>query len=355
MDHQVTDQIIYSILLSRQVKTRPLRSYITLTHIRQLLDQIEIVLKKEPILLEIPADIIVVGDIHGNIDDLIRIFDRCGYPPDRRYLFLGDYVDRGKHSVEVVLMLFALKIKYPEHIYLIRGNHEITRISEFYGLLDEVEIKYTASLFYSIHAVFSQLPIAAVILDSIICVHGGIGPSFKSVIEFKQMEKPDDIDGPSVFQDIVWSDPREDVTTYEPSPRGCGFYFGRNALQKFLTDNQLDLMIRSHELCDDGINQPIMSKDGKSPLCLTIFSNTDYCGRKNKACVCNITEDLIINIETFEPLTPNERSRININFPNWLLYLIEDELNSPTIDSEPNSEVEIHHEMNLTSSILLCE
>ena len=360
MDPKEVDQIIYSILLSRQTRTRPLRSYLPIPKIRKLLDAAQSVLAKDPILLEIPGNVHVVGDIHGNIDDLIRIFDKCGFPPDQSYLFLGDYVDRGKHGLEVILLLFALKIKYPTHMFLLRGNHEISRISEFYGFLDEVEIKYTASLFYSVQSVFEQLPICCVILESIICMHGGIGPHFEYLSQLRDQEKPADISTSGMFEDILWSDPREEVATYAQSYRNCGCYFGRNALKQFLNNNELDLMIRSHELCEDGINQPIMSEDGKTPLCLTVFSNTDYCQRNNKACVCNISNDLIITIDTFEPMSVMERIQYNITFPKWLSYLMEEEINALQADSEPNSEVDIiSHDMksgiNIASALVLCE
>lgn len=359
MESKEIDQIIYSILLTRQDKSTSIRSRLPITKIRKLLTSVQDVLKKDPILLEIPANVHVVGDIHGNIDDLLRIFEHCGYPPESKYLFLGDYIDRGRNGLEVIMLLFALKLKYPNHMYLIRGNHEITKISEYYGFYDEVEMKYGTLLFYAIHSVFKYLPMACLIDGSIFCVHGGIGPDLKSLEDFRKLEKPNDIEEPGLFLDIVWSDPREEVDGFVDSKRGCGRYFGRNALKEFFDNNGLELMIRSHELCEEGINQPIIaSDDDPTPMCLTIFSNTDYCGRKNKAVVCSINEELVITIISFKPMTQEEKKERVVEFPKWLLYCIESDVASiqnGSGDSEPNSEADIKSHLQNNNCLILCE
>jgi protein phosphatase len=157
-------------------------------------------------LLRLSGGINVVGDIHGNIDDLIRIFEKFGYPPVADYLFLGDYVDRGEYSIEVLLLLFALKCKFPNHIYLVRGNHETYQISKVYGFLKECSDKFSACMFTQFNYVFQYLPIAAILEEKVFCVHGGISPDLLHVSDLDSMEKPR-LTLSGVFVDLLWSDP----------------------------------------------------------------------------------------------------------------------------------------------------
>ena len=125
---------------------------------------------------------ITVGtDIHGQYFDLLRYLNNAGSPQNTSYLFLGDYVDRGKQSIETVALLFSFKIKYPDSMFLLRGNHECQNISKIYGFYDECRRRYNIKLWRQFVNLFNHLPVSALIDDRIICMHGGLSPDLKKI------------------------------------------------------------------------------------------------------------------------------------------------------------------------------
>jgi serine/threonine-protein phosphatase PP1 catalytic subunit len=136
---------------------------------------------EQPILLELEAPIKIVGDIHGQFADLLRLFQYFGFPPDANYLFLGDYVDRGANSLETICLLLAYKIKYPENFFLLRGNHECASINRIYGFYDECKRRYNVKLWRTFIDCFNCLPLAAVVDERIFCIHGGLSPEHHSM------------------------------------------------------------------------------------------------------------------------------------------------------------------------------
>ena len=334
MDKKV-DKIIRSIIRSRSNTFIRIENLISQQEIFDILDAADNILCYEPTVIRCPTHIRVVGDLHGNIDDLLRIFEDSGYPPKTKYLFLGDYVDRGTSSFEVAIMLLALKVKYPKHIFLIRGNHEIQHISEAYGFLEELKYKYSSVVFYAFHSVFVQLPFIALIGERIICLHGGIGPTMKKISSITPLSKPDEIADGTVFADIVWSDPRDQEEEFTRNSRGCGYYFNDKALEKFLDLNDLDLLIRSHELCN-GCSFPY----DKSDKCITVFSNTDYCGRKNDAAII-VVDGHDVSKRSILCLSNEEKKKWKPLYPEWLL---EQKANTDSSEEndEPNSEIDLY-------------
>ena len=148
----------------------------------------------------------IKGDIHGQYYDLLRLFEYGGFPPEANYLFLGDYVDRGKHSLEVICLLLSYKIKYPENFFLLRGNHESASINRIYGFYDECTIynfnkriiiigrrRYSIKLWKTFTECFNCLPVAALIDEKILCMHGGLSPELSNLDQIKRIMRPTDV------------------------------------------------------------------------------------------------------------------------------------------------------------------
>ena len=317
MRDEELDLIIYNILLSRMDQKKKIQDLLSHDKLYELILNAHIHMENEPTLYQLSAPIYIVGDIHGNIDDLIRIFERCGYPPKAKYLFLGDYVDRGFWSIEVVSLLIALKCKYPNNIFLLRGNHETNLVSHYNGFYTECDEKYNIKLFYQFMELFNTFPIASVINKRIFCVHGGISPSLKDIEIFEGLPKPREIYYDSVFADLLWSDPKESDEKFTPNTRGCGFFFSEEALSDFLDYNDFQFIIRSHEEKMWGFEWTFNNK------CVTIFSNTDYCGHSNYGMICNITKELSFEKELFIPLDNEILEKRRIILPEWLLDKID--------------------------------
>lgn len=297
--------------------------------VQYILDVGSKVLKREPSLLYLDGDIIVVGDLHGNIDDLLRIFSKNGYPPNQKYLFLGDYVDRGANSIEVVLLLMCLKIKYPQHIHLIRGNHESEKCTTTYGFKTETQRRINKGIYVWFLNAFKFMPLAAVIENKIFCVHGGISKKLNKVSEIESFEKPVAFSPNSVISDMVWSDPRPKVERWAPSDRKVGQYFGWRPVNKFLNENKLQMIVRSHEACMHGYDWPYIDTPKHAHKLLTIFSNTDYGSTFNNGSILIMPKDTTkyeISILLAGKCGP-------FSYPDWLANKTE---GTPEIDINPD-------------------
>lgn len=318
------DEIVFQVILSRMQNKKQFVNPITMKTMTRLVDQVITILEKEPVMLQLDANITIVGDLHGNIDDLLRIFEKLRYPPAMKYLFLGDYIDRGVFGTEVLTLLFALKCKYPNNIYLLRGNHESISLSRVYGFYKEVTAKYNSDLYYYICEAFEELPLCAQIGERIFCVHGGISPCLRNTADLLKMQKPqEDLSIPNnLFTDMVWSDPEESVKGWMANNRGCGYLFGAEPLSKFLDNNNLDILVRSHEVCNDGVSWPYSSDEQNVDRCLTVFSTSNYCGRGNTAAVLYVNSDLLVNVEFLQPLSETEMKKRKVLLPFWLYDFI---------------------------------
>ncbi|XP_023295880.2 serine/threonine-protein phosphatase alpha-2 isoform [Lucilia cuprina] len=207
---------------------------------------------QQPILLELEAPLIICGDIHGQYTDLLRLFEYGGFPPAANYLFLGDYVDRGKQSLETICLLLAYKIKYPENFFLLRGNHECASINRIYGFYDECKRRFNVKLWKTFTDCFNCLPVAAIIDEKIFCCHGGLSPDLQGMEQIRRLMRPTDVPDTGLLCDLLWSDPDKDVQGWGENDRGVSFTFGADVVSKFLHKHEMDLICRAHQVVEDG-------------------------------------------------------------------------------------------------------
>ncbi|ORY50751.1 putative serine/threonine protein phosphatase [Rhizoclosmatium globosum] len=250
----------------------------------------------QPCLLELEAPIQICGDIHGQYYDLLRLFEYGGFPPNANYLFLGDYVDRGKHSLETICLLLAYKIKYPENFFILRGNHECASVNRVYGFYDECKRRYNVKMWKTFADCFNCLPAAAIVDEKIFCMHGGLSPDLQSMEQVRRILRPTDIADTGLLCDLLWSDPSHQVNGWGESDRGVGFLFGADVVEKFLEKHDLDLVCRAHQVVEDGYEF-----FAKRQL-VTVFSAPNYCGEfDNAGAMMTVDENLMCSFQMLKP------------------------------------------------------
>lgn len=190
---------------------------------------------------------LIPGDIHGQYGDLLRLFEYGGFPPEANYLFLGDYVDRGKQSLETICLLLAYKIKYPENFFLLRGNHECASINRIYGFYDECKRRFNVRLWKVFTDCFNCLPVAALIDDKILCMHGGLSPDLTNLDQIRNLSRPTDVPDAGLLCDLLWSDPSREMKGWGMNDRGVSYTFGPDKVAEFLMQHDMDLVCRAHQ------------------------------------------------------------------------------------------------------------
>ncbi|GAM22809.1 hypothetical protein SAMD00019534_059840 [Acytostelium subglobosum LB1] len=254
--------------------------------VKEITDRMKELLINETNVQSIKAPVTVVGDVHGQFYDVLEIFKIGGKCPDTNYLFLGDYVDRGYHSVETITLLSCLKLRYPSRVTLLRGNHESRQITQVYGFYGECMRKYgNANVWKYFTDMFDYLPVAAIIEETIYCVHGGLSPSAPSIDQIRVLDRFQEVPHEGPLADIMWSDPDPDRDGFVESQRGAGYTFGQDTVAKFLQINKIHHILRAHQLCMDGYQ--VLFKRTLS----TIWSAPNYsyrCG--NMASILEINE-----------------------------------------------------------------
>ncbi|KAL0244408.1 hypothetical protein GEMRC1_008492 [Eukaryota sp. GEM-RC1] len=275
----------------------------------------------DPNVLSLPAPITVVGDIHGQFFDLLELFEIAGQCPGTRYLFLGDYVDRGFYSVETFLLLLALKVRFNDRMFLLRGNHESRQISQVYGFYDECVRKYgSLNIWQQCIDVFDTLPLAATLGDKVFCIHGGLSPSMSTIDQIRCLDRQQEVPHDGLMCDLLWSDPMDSESpistevevseelgdvmptknqTETPdstitstsgwglSPRGAGYLFGEDVTKSFLHANNVEMICRAHQLVFNGYQSHFDNK------VFTVWSAPNYVYRVgNDASVMSFDEKL---------------------------------------------------------------
>lgn len=288
--------------------------------VRDLCQESIDLLNEEPTLLRISDDVIIVGDIHGSIEDLVKLLKAFGNPKETKFLFLGDYVDRGANSIGVISLLLAYKCKYPENVYLIRGNHEFSHINRVYGFYEEViSVGLPEIAWEMFQDVFSYLPLAALVNNSIFCVHGGLSPHLQKIDAICSLQRPipNYLNLPLV-SDIVWSDPTDTISDFAANQRGSGVLFGTNMVTNFLTENNIRLIVRGHQCTSNGVHA------FAGTLGVTVFSCSDYSGvEKNKCGAIKAHTNDVIEIYSFtKTYTGFEQEMITMLLSNGKLGLV---------------------------------
>jgi serine/threonine-protein phosphatase PP1 catalytic subunit len=304
----------------------------------------------EPIVVNVEPPVYICGDIHGQYYDLVNIFSRRpplggkffsdftpkgsgpGDPGDATepaaakkartedsdtpeldvfgYLFLGDYVDRGTRSIEVMITLLALKILSPKKMHILRGNHETEGISMIYGFFDECKRRYSVGLYNVFVDLFKTMPISAVVGGSICCMHGGISPELMHISAMRD-SRPCTVGNSGVLCDFLWSDPNQAAGPkgkWAPNDRGVSYFFSETALEEFLAENDFDLVCRAHQVVQHGYQ---FYPSGADRRLVTIFSATNYCSEfENRGGMMVVDKNMKCSFLTFTPPTQEQKGII---------------------------------------------
>ncbi|CAB3407783.1 unnamed protein product [Caenorhabditis bovis] len=271
------------------------------TQIRRILKRTMRLLSPLPAMIEIEAPLTIFGDLHGQLNDLIRYFQAVGFPSDRKMLFLGDYVDRGGNSFEVIMLLFCYLVMYPKNVYMLRGNHECLKMNRLYGFHSELKRKRNLTMWVKFQKVFNQLPLCATISRKILCMHGGISEhitSWKSLYDLKKPNRPKLCDE-GIAMDLMWADPTQDKcsTFASNTMRSISVLFGEKAISDLLDMLNLELVVRAHEVSQEGYHFFFNKK------LVTVFSAPFYCGNDvNCGAIMHVSNKLEVSFTVLRPL-----------------------------------------------------
>eukprot|EP00441_Pelagodinium_beii_P003072 CAMPEP_0197703358 /NCGR_PEP_ID=MMETSP1338-20131121/125397_1 /TAXON_ID=43686 ORGANISM="Pelagodinium beii, Strain RCC1491" /NCGR_SAMPLE_ID=MMETSP1338 /ASSEMBLY_ACC=CAM_ASM_000754 /LENGTH=337 /DNA_ID=CAMNT_0043287253 /DNA_START=59 /DNA_END=1074 /DNA_ORIENTATION=+ len=300
--------------------------------VKALCTAVRTVFLDQSALLELEAPLKICGDVHGQYHDLLRLFEYGGFPPESNYLFLGDYVDRGKQSLETIILLFAFseyggfppesnylflgdyvdrgkqsletiillfafKTKYPENFFLLRGNHECASITRIYGFYDECKRRYNIKLWKQFCDVFNCMSVCGLIDEKIMCMHGGLSPEISSFDQIRRLVRPTDVPDTGLICDLLWADPDKDIAGWAENDRGVSFIFGPDVVTSFLQKHDMDLVCRAHQVVEDGYEF-----FAKRQL-ITLFSAPNYCGEfDNAGAMMSIDESLMCSFKVLKPV-----------------------------------------------------
>ena len=308
-------------------------------------------LSQEPVLLELPhaaagEKTVFVGDIHGQLHDLLRVLHSQKLGAGLRYVFLGDIVDRGQWSIECVTIVFLLKLCYPQSVFLLRGNHECPLINRVYGFRDECLQRYGnedgGRVWAHVNAAFQMMPLCADVAGRIFCTHGGISKDLLKKDSLKTLNSIDrnamlTIPSQGLACDLTWADPvdpedknKRTHKRFAPSDRGCSVVFSESVAQEFCAMHGFDFVCRAHQMVQDGY-------EFFANRCLvTVFSASNYCGScGNSGAVLIVDSDMNADFATFMPLSVQfmEHPSVSAEYPYYAAGV--DEFFSTTAAANP--------------------
>jgi len=289
---------------------------LTEDEVKRLCSKAREILQKEGNVQPVPLPCTLVGDIHGQWNDLIELFAIGGKPPNTNYVFLGDYVDRGYYSIETVSLIVCLKCRFPTRIHILRGNHESRQITQVYGFYDQC-LKYygTPNVWKYFTDLFDFFPLAMLVDEKIFCVHGGLSPSLDSLDQVRALDRFHEVPHEGPICDLIWSDP-DDRVGWGISPRGAGFTFGEDISTRWNHSNGLKLSVRAHQLVMEGFNYT------HSQQLLTLFSAPNYCYRcGNQAAIMEVDDKFQTMIQQFEaaPRQKTDQIKVSRSTPEYFL------------------------------------
>ncbi|RWW52282.1 hypothetical protein BHE74_00041304 [Ensete ventricosum] len=249
MEGSALDDLIERLLEGKKNKAGGKKIHLSELEIRNLCVAAKEIFLRQPVLLELEAPINICGDVHGQFSDLLRLFEYGGFPPSSNYLFLGDYVDRGKQSIETICLLLAYKIKYADNFFLLRGNHECASINRL-----------------------------------------------QSMDQIREIERPVDVPDQGLLCDLLWSDPDREIRGWGENDRGVSYTFGADRVAESLRKHDLDLICRAHQVVEDGYE---FFADRQL---VTIFSAPNYCGEFNNAgALMSVDASLLCSFQILKP------------------------------------------------------
>mmetsp|Transcript_53619 Transcript_53619/g.149173 ORF Transcript_53619/g.149173 Transcript_53619/m.149173 type:complete len:567 (-) Transcript_53619:131-1831(-) len=268
---------------------------------------------REPNLLKLEDPITVVGDIHGQFWDLMKLFEVGGAPGDGQYLFLGDYVDRGSFAVEVTAYLFACKVRHPKKVFMLRGNHECRQMTSFFNFREECEYKYDISIYNAFMEAFDTLPLCATINSKYFAVHGGISPDLSRLSDLGEIDRLQEPPREGMMCDLIWSDPLdvEDDERHDRKKkamskhfvpnetRGCSYFFSSDSAAKFLKRNAMLSIVRAHEAQPEGYKMHKSNPSTGFPSVITVFSAPNYCDTYNNKAAILKFDNSTLNVLQF--------------------------------------------------------
>lgn len=296
--------------ISQLMQCKPLSEQ----EVRGLCEKAKEILMEESNVQPVKSPVTICGDIHGQFHDLAELFRIGGKCPDTNYLFMGDYVDRGYYSVETVTLLVALKVRYPQRITILRGNHESRQITQVYGFYDECLRKYgNANVWKIFTDLFDYFPLTALVESEIFCLHGGLSPSIETLDNIRNFDRVQEVPHEGPMCDLLWSDP-DDRCGWGISPRGAGYTFGQDISEQFNHTNNLKLIARAHQLVMEGYNW------GHEQKVVTIFSAPNYCYRcGNMASILEVDDCKGHTFIQFEPAPRRGEPDVTRRTPDYFL------------------------------------